>query len=721
MRTLPSPAVILTAALPFLLSRPVAADETPRSPAVPIPVDGLRDHVRFLASDELAGRDSGEPGLEVAAEYIANRFREYGLEPAGDRGTYFQRFTIPFGADFGRVPGAVVAGPGGERKLQPGVDVVPFGYGEAAAGPIDAPLVFAGYGLTTGEEDRKQGLAYDDYTGLDVKGKAVILLRFVPRLGWENRPEAERKGTSPEKTFGGRRSPHATVLAKIRNARERGAAAVVFVTPPGISPPAESDIEGIAHRAAPRRPTLPSLVASTEAIGGILRDAGKDLDGLVREIDETLSPRSFEIPGAGIRLDTSPGHRVLRNVAATLPGRGDLAGEAVVIGAHYDHIGRFGNQVDARKNLGLVHNGADDNASGTAGVLELARAFSRETGRTGRSLIFLCFSGEEIGLLGSRAWLEARPGSAPPIAAMINLDMIGRLKEGGSVSVLGADSSRDFPPLLENLSKKLGIPAQWGGRGAFGGGSDHASFLNRSIPVLFFFTGMHAEYNTPEDDPPTLNYEGQRAILELVRSSVAAIAAAPSRPAFDAGALAAARTRGHGRPRLGVEIEGEDGGARVNRVIEDSPAARGGVKEGDLILGLGDVTVRSAEELVAAVEAASQGEDVALKVRRSGEDLTLKVLFPERRGGFRVVFGSVPDYGFAERGVRFESIRPGTPAEKAGVRPGDILLRWNGKEVEDVEEWTATLGGHKPGDEVTASVRRGGETVDLKVKLEARE
>jgi hypothetical protein len=721
MRPLRLHLVALAATL-HLLTTTASSQDALRAPAAPIAAEKLRDHVSFLASDELAGRDSGEPGLEVAAEYIANRFREYGLEPAGDHGTYFQSFTVPFGADFGRVIGAVVTGEkGGERKLEPTVDVVPFGYGEPGAGPVDAPAVFAGYGITTGEEDRKDGLAYDDYSGLDVKGKVVIVLRFVPRLGWENRPPSERKGATPEKTFGGRRSPHAPLVSKLRNARDHGAAAVILVTPRGsASPGGEDDLEGIAHRAAPRRPTLPSLVASTEVVGEILRAAGKDLDGTVREIDETLSPRSFELPGVRIRLDTTPGHRVLRNVAAAFPGRGDLAAEAVVIGAHYDHIGRFGNQVDS-KNLGRIHNGADDNASGTAGVLELARVFSKERERTGRGLIFLCFSGEEIGLLGSRAWLEARPGSALPIAAMVNLDMIGRAKEGSPVTILGADSSREFPPLLESLSKRLGVAAQWSGKGAFGGGSDHASFLNRSIPVLFFFTGMHPEYNTPNDDPPTLNYEGERGILELVRAAVEAIATAPSRPAFEASALAAARG-GHGKPKLGVEIESEvDGGARVRRVLEDSPAAKGGVKEGDVILGLGDVAVRGAEELIAAVEAAPQGEEIPLKVRRNEGDLSLKVVFPASRGGFRVVFGSVPDYGFAERGVRFDGIRPGTPAEKAGARAGDVLVRWNGKEVEDVEQWTALLGGHKPGDEVTATVRRGGETIDLKVKLEARD
>ena len=751
--------------------------------------DRIRSHVEYLASDELEGRDSGEPGLEVAAEYVARRFQEVGLEPAGDDGRgYFNAFTVPHGADFGRVIGAAVTSPGGrEVKLEAGSEVLAFGYGETA-GPVDAPVVFAGYGITADDEDRKAGLDYDDYSGIDVRGKVAVILRYTPRS--RERRDRSRGADQP---FGGRDGRHAPLAAKLRNAREHGAAGVILVTPPraeGAAPDAQDDLWGLAHRASPRQPTLPALLASRSVVDDWLRPGGKDLAGLAREIDEALRPRSFEIPSLRIRFDTTPGHRVLRNVVGRIPGRGKLATESVVIGAHYDHIGRYGDQV-ASKNLGQVHNGADDNASGTAGLIELSRALraglpaSGEGSGDSRSFIFIAFSGEEIGLLGSRAWLDEprrfrakegaslhkEPDSAErssidadevleggrehrdgwvevirlrdgargwmraqelarltgpepvhDLAAMLNLDMIGRARSGAALSVISSDSSPDFKALLAEASKKVDVEVAGGGKTPGVGGSDHASFLGREIPVLFFFTGMHSEYNTPQDDPPTLNYEGEARILELVREVALRIATAPARPVFDRQALAAGGAA-HGRPKLGVRFEPdvEGAGVRVLEVVADTPAAKGGILAGDVILSFGGASIRSPGDLTRAVEDARPGEELPVKIERGGMEMSLKVLFPERTGGFRVVFGSIPDYSFAEKGVRFEGIRPGTPAEKAGVKPGDVLIRWGEKEVEDVESWTALLGKQKPGDVVPIRVRRGTEEIGLEVKLEGRE
>jgi hypothetical protein len=696
--------------------------EKPASPADSISAEKIREHIAFLASDELEGRDSGEPGLEVAAEYIANRFREMGLEPAGDDGTFFQHFTVPFGAEFGRIAGArIVDSKGVETKWEPGTQVVPLAHGEG--GPVDAPLVFAGYGITTGDEERKEGLVYDDYSGIDVQGKALIVLRFVPRDQEKN-------------PFGGRKSPHAALLAKIRNARRHGAAAVIFVTPPKGGPAdaaGENDLHGIAHRASPRPPTLPALVAHPRAVSDVLALAGKDLQALAREIDERLSPKSFELPGLRVRLDTRPGQFLLRNVVARLKGSQSSPGkETLLIGAHYDHIGRFGNQVSL-KYLGQIHNGADDNASGVAGVLELARVLSRGGSSSGRAILFACFSGEEIGLLGSRAWVNAprRPEALEPVSgpepadrivAMINLDMIGRAKAGAPVTALGAGSSPAFSDLLRELSKKDGVPLQISGGEFAGADSDHASFLRRNIPILFFFTGMHPQYNTPDDDTATINFEGERWLLELVRDCAVAIASAPERPRFNPQFVAKAPS-GHGKPKLGIEIDTdhESGGVRVRSTIPDTPAAKAGVKEGDVIVALGETEVQKAENLLSALEAIEDEEELPLKIRRGEKEEVLKVLFPARRGGFKVSFGSVPDYAFSEKGVRFEDIRQGSPAEKAGVKAGDVLVRWNDKEIEDVEHWTEILGAHKPGDEVAIQVRRGESRLELKVKLEARE
>jgi hypothetical protein len=736
----------------------------------------LFSHISYLAQDELGGRDSGEPGLEVAAEYIANRFREYGLEPAGDRGGYFQHFHVPFGADFGGTAGATLSLPGGvEIAWMAGADVEAFGFGDQQV--VDAPLVFAGYGITAADEERNRGIEYDDFAGIDVKGKALIVFRYVPR--------SERAGNP----FGGRRSRHAPFTAKLARAKEKGAAGVIFVTPPGAD---DEGIYGVAHRASPRQPTLPAVVADRGAVEELLALHGRSLPQLVEEIDRTLEPRSFELPETRIRFSTVRRHIRLRNVAARLHGSDPaLSHQALVIGAHYDHIGRFGGQV-APANLGKVHNGADDNASGVAGLLELARLFAA-SGAPRRSLVFVCFSGEEIGLLGSRHWVaaprrfitrrlarayeapprsrqaqESGPGESAPyllleggtaleatgkfagglvevkllssgaaawvepsslqqvsgpqplheVIAMINLDMIGRAKEDAAVSVLGAQSALEFPDLLEALSGEVQLPIKAGG-GSFAGGSDHTSFFNRGIPVLFFFTGMHAQYNTPGDEAHTINVDAQRRIVDLVWRASERLASASAPPRFNHEALASAGGRGRGRPRLGVELDTRYSGpgVRVVETLADSPAARAGLRSGDLILRLGGEPVRSTEELLSAIERVSEGP-LAVLIRRDGREQEVRVELPAARRGFRVRFGSVPDYSFGERGVRFEDIRPDTPAARAGVQPGDVLVRWGTQEIGDVEEWTRLLGEHQPGDKVRITVRRGGELLELEVRLE---
>jgi Zn-dependent M28 family amino/carboxypeptidase len=745
-----------------------------------VAADNIRGHIRFLASDELVGRDSGEPGLEVAAEYIANAFAQYGLEPAGDNGTFFQHFSVPAGAAFGVDAGArlTLAG-GGEVRWTAGGDVEAFGFSDS--GLVDAPLAFAGYGITATEAEKARGLDYDDYTGVDVRGKVVILLRFTPQAGGDGG------------AFGGLRSPHAPFIAKLENAKKHGAAGVVFVSPPGQP---EDDTYGLAHRAAPRQPTLPALCARRAALDVVLRACGTTLDRLAAAIERELKPQSFELAGARIRFSTTRRHLRLRNVAGRLPGIAadpEVAPETIVVGGHYDHIGRFGNQVSPG-NLGRIHNGADDNASGTAAVLELARLLASGE-RPRRSVDFVCFSGEEIGLLGSRHWVNDAPrrfvlrnltralerppdphsadphspvknggwiweagthvtatgsfqedlvevrtlegssgwvraqdlkqvaGPAPlhRVVAMINLDMVGRGRDDRPVEVIGANSSASFRALLEELAQEtqqnLRLSAGLGG-----GGSDHAHFLRKRIPALFFFTGMHPQYNQPDDDLETINIDAEARIVDLVWKTVLRLANAAEPPLFDALALAAASGRGgDDTPVLGIMAdEGFAGpGVRVSETVPGTPAGDSQLEPGDVIVRMGDTEIRSLDDLRAVLQERPQGA-VVLRVLRDGKERTVEAVFPRRSGGFRVSFGSVPDYGYSERGVRFEDIRPDTPAARAGVKPGDVLVRWNNVEVTDVEQWTGLLGQHRPGDRVEIEVRRGNESVRLAVKLEAR-
>ena len=738
---------------------------------------GLRDHVEFLARDELIGRDSGEPGLEVAAEYIANFYAKYGLEPAGDNGTYFQHFTVPAGAAFGREAGARVTLEGGAKvRWNAGADVEAFGFRDPAL--IDAPIVFAGYGITTSAADKRRGLEYDDYAGIDVKDKVVIILRFTPR---------NKANENPFKA-GRRTSPHAPFTAKLENARKRGAVGVVFVTPSGHP---DEDPYGISHRASPKQPTLPALYVSRSALNVVLRTQGSTISRLVKKIDEELKPASFEIKGAKIRFSTTRRHLRLRNVAGRLGGSDPkLKSETIVIGGHYDHIGRFGGQVFPA-HVGEIHNGADDNASGTAGILELARLLAAGE-RPRRSFEFVAFSGEEIGLLGSRYWVNTahrrfvltdwtRALEGPPnphggeskealvweagtqvsatgsfqgglievrtlagtsgwvkssalrqvagptpihqVIAMINLDMIGRGQDGKPVTVLGARSSDAFPPMLEEFSKVVGQPLNLA-KGMGSGGSDHFHFLRKRIPYLFFFTGIHSLYNKPGDDLETLNIGVQANIIDVAWKSAVHIANTEKAPTFSANAQTSPHgntTPAQGRPTLGIFSDPNyDGdGVRITGTVDDTPAGRSDLEAGDVILSFAGAKTKDLAALRAALDKKPEG-DVELEIMRGDQKRKLVVSFPRRSGGFRVSFGSIPDYGFSEKGVRFDDIRPNTAAAKAGVKAGDILLKWGAEEVRDVEHWTQLLRNHKPDDKVPLEIQRGDKTVKLTVTLEGR-
>ncbi|MCZ6795700.1 MAG: hypothetical protein O7J95_19005, partial [Planctomycetota bacterium] len=265
----------------------------------------IRAHIEFLSSDELGGRDSGEAGLEVAAEYIANRFRDYGLEPAGDDGSFFQHFTVPQGARFAEQPAVRVTLAGGRQVTwRAATEAEAFGFASSednGSAAVDAPLVYAGYGIGV-PDGEPEGLTYDDYRGLDVRGKVVLILRFTPRWGEAENPFAAERLT--------RR--HASFAAKLRLAKNHGAAGVIFVTPPGQR---EDDLYGLARRASPRRPTLPAVVARRAVVERLLERSGNSLSRLVEETDQHLTPRSFLLEGTRVRFATSRRLLRLRNVA----------------------------------------------------------------------------------------------------------------------------------------------------------------------------------------------------------------------------------------------------------------------------------------------------------------------------------------------------------------------------------------------------------------------
>jgi hypothetical protein len=616
LRTLSAGALLLACA-PGAFPRDAAE---PRIDAARIAAD-----VAWLADDAREGRGLGTRGLAEAARYLAEGFRAAGFEP-GAGGSFFQPFEMPVAI---RVAEAALEI--GGRRLERGRDFEALLSSDD--GELDLELVFAGYGIS----DAAGG--YDDYAGLDVAGKAVLVL------------DARPKGDVVP--LEGPRTGFLSRTYKLLNARNRGAAALLLA-------PSVADLAGLPGGAGSEvaNPTLsPSGVVAvalsrSAAESLVVRGAGEDLAALQARIDAAGRPVSQPLRGmrARLRVAVERTRGEVANVVAVLPGSDpSLALESVVIGAHYDHLGHgdFGSL--APESRGEVHNGADDNASGTAGLLELARAFAAGP-RPRRSLVLAAFTAEEAGLVGSARYVDALPadpeatsGTAPgavttgvPPArsvAMLNLDMIGRLGEGG-VTVFGAESSPGFPALVEEAATGLSLPVAF--EAGATGPSDQTSFHAAGTPVLFFFTGTHAEYHTPRDDAGLVNAEGEAEVLRLVQRVARRLLDAGAAPAFAATPAAppgAPTGRGYG-PYLGT-VPAFGGspvqGVRLQAVRPGSPAELAGLRAGDVIVAFAGAPVRSLEEYAALLFNARAGEPVELVVEREGRRIPLLATLGQRR------------------------------------------------------------------------------------------
>ncbi|MFM7137746.1 MAG: M20/M25/M40 family metallo-hydrolase, partial [Planctomycetota bacterium] len=505
-------------------------------PAVPpVPADdqtraALERDVSWLAAPEREGRGPGTKGIDAAAEWVVRRFTDLGLLAPVGRETALQPFEMTLEAKLGPAAAntAELVGPpdasGGRRvvPLELGKDFTPLAIG--GSGEFDLPLAFAGYGITAPAEK------YDDYAPLDaaggVKGTAVIVLRQEPQKD------------DPHGAFeGNQTSEHAALARKAANASEHEVGGLVFCN--------DADADGDtllpfarAGEGSDRR-TMPILHVRRAVLDEAVRQViGRPLTEIQKAIDEKLEPKSAVLPGWRLRGRTAI-ERVQaegRNILGLLPGAGRAAAwdapaiyprETLVLGSHYDHLG-YGGAASAAPGERAIHHGADDNASGTALLVEVARRLAAGP-KLPRSVLFAAFSGEERGLLGS-AHYTANP--AVPLAdtvAMVNLDMVGRLA-GDKVIVHGTGTGTGLEPLVDRLVAAEGLEAakEPGGFGP----SDHASFYAKKIPVLHVFTGSHGDYHRPTDTAEKINYDGLTRLADLVTAVVRELATAPERPAY---------------------------------------------------------------------------------------------------------------------------------------------------------------------------------------------
>jgi Zn-dependent M28 family amino/carboxypeptidase len=633
--------------------------------------------IKYLSSDLLEGRGTGEPGGEKAAGYIAKSFAEAGLAPAGDDGSFMQRFSVVVQAGLGADNELSVLHQDGRQVYRLDEDFRPLSFSESGA--VSAGIVFAGYGISAEE------YGYDDYEGIDPEGKIVLVMRHEPAETDENSP------------FDGTSLTHFSELRyKAMNARQHGAAGIVLFTDPLNHPDSGRDLLEFDPREGRSSVGIPCVQLSAAEAAELIKATGNDVSEMQARIDRELRPQSFPLPGVemSMAVEISRESRPTCNVLGALPGSDPaLSAERIVIGAHFDHLGRKGEE---------IFHGADDNASGTAALMELARVLASGGSRPARSILFAAFTGEELGLLGSSFMVnavagaqgsasDAEPpaaradvshrapgaggatvgggsqegetesspqsvqgeaparagsggkgeptlaGAARPFEAMVNMDMIGRLRDD-KVYVGGAESSKVFKPLLDELAGHYGIELEYS-EPAYGA-SDHTSFYAKGVPVLLFFTGAHTDHHKPSDTWDKINAEGEARVASLVGELVLALASYPDSIPFErepAGAGSPYRGEGYGgysRAYLGIVPDFTEGGEglKLAGVSEGSPAEAAGLKGGDVMVSFDGRTVKDLRDLSYLLKEKKAGDTVEIVVLRGGEELTFHTVLGSREG-----------------------------------------------------------------------------------------
>jgi hypothetical protein len=635
----------------------------------------LKSSVTYLASDELEGRGVGTEGLNKAADFIASEFKKLGLKTDLFDGTPFQKFEVTITTEMGPKEQNVLRLEGDETiSLKLGEDFNPLAAG--GSGKVDAPLVFVGYGITA--KEAAKGLDYDEYAGLDVKGKVVVVIRKEPQ---QKNPHSKFDGDRP--------SRHATFMEKIANANNHGAAAVILVNDSLELQTAREQAEKIKKEAADKlaeenkkfaelkepseeqkkaheeavkkleariaeiekelaagfdkplpftgagdesqQRKLPVFFARRELVDRIIKKSlGKSLDEIEAAIDADLKPQSAPLNGWKAVGETNLVQKKaeVKNVIAVLEGEGPLADETIVVGAHYDHLG-FGGPGSLAPWTKEIHNGADDNASGTATLLEIAHLLATSGKKPQRRIVFMAFSAEERGLLGSQHYVREPRFPLDKTIAMFNLDMVGRLKND-LLLIDGVGTAKEFEPLVDKLVQEAGFTAK---KSSFGSGrSDHESFFSKKIPVLHIWTDLHSDYHRPSDDSDKLNIAGMQRVADLVVQLVLATDASPTRPTFVEVRRAVVAMGGGDRPWLGSvpDFASNEEGLRITDVSAGSPAEKAGMKGGDIITKLGDSKISGVEDLQSALMKHKPGDKVIVVVKRDGKELSFEVTLTKR-------------------------------------------------------------------------------------------
>ncbi len=577
----------------------------------------VRLYERTLADPKWEGRGIGTAGIDSAADWIAARMQAAGLQPGGDDRTWFQPFDVTTGV-IAQAPCVLETGAGkAASRFELGVSLEPLGF--STNGSSRSRVVFAGYGITA------PGYRYDDYAGLDVKDAIVLVLTQEP---------GEMDSTS--RFDGSINTPYAEVRTKAINAREHGALGMLVVNGPKYH--AGEPLKAPAPDGAGYMTSgLLAAYVSEGAANVMLGAAGRTLAAAQAAIEADTLPHSFALPDSvTLTVNLKRVRARTRNVVGMIAGRDTT--RTLVIGAHYDHLG-YGGSSSLAPNVHVPHVGADDNASGVTALLTAAERLAAGRARTGwkptHAIYFVAFTGEEIGLVGSSHFTDDPPRPLGTIEAMINMDMVGRLR-ADKLQVMGVGTAAELDTLVSMTNRAVPLAHFELHRSEDGyGPSDHSSFYKKKVPVLMLFTGTHMDYHKPSDTADKIYAAG------VVRVSCFAQALLES---LDA------------RPKLTYTKAKAD-------------ASSGRIAGG---------------------------------------------------GGYGAYLGTVPDFMQTEGGVLLSGVRPGGPAEKAGLRGGDSIIRFEGMRVDNIYDYTFALRSRKPGQDVRITVRRDGKEVVLVATLGRR-
>lgn len=603
------------------------AGPVPEVPATEpaISADDLRLHVEILASEALAGRRTGTAGERIATDYVAKVMAGIGLQPGAPDGGWLQPYDFASAVALGDDNRLILNGlestdgerPGGglEESLSAALDRDwrPLAFsGSGETGP--SPVVFAGYGIVAPGNGEQS--AYDSYRDLDVDGKWVLVLRYLP------------EDVAPERRQ--YLNEYASLRFKAMVAREQGAAGLLIASGPTSG--VQEELVSLSKEAGAGGGSLPVISISDALADRLLSSASTNLEAKQRALDSGEPSPGMQLPGVELsaRIDLEPVRAQGRNVLGRLVVGGQPSETVLMIGAHVDHIG-LGEGLDSRDGeTGVVHPGADDNASGVAALLEIAEQLADRQQRgeldLEHDLLFAAWSGEELGRLGSAAFIERLGDQISRVIAYLNLDMVGRLDE--ALYVQGVGSSPVWRRELERRNAPVGLPLRLQDDAYLP--TDTTSFYLAGVPILNFFTGVHADYNTARDTADRIAYEGLARIARLTGLIATAVASTVEAPAYVAQEKPSTNaSRANLRAYLGTipaYTDSDLNGVLLDGVAENGPADNGGLRAGDRILAIAGQRVENIYDYTYALNALKVGEQVAVRIERNGSEQELSVV-----------------------------------------------------------------------------------------------